>query len=97
MADGGQQGLTAWAMGAKAGESIEYFSGYLPNSSDLGVKAESRALFNAGYVDLVQRRLGNFQYGYIAIKKEKIQIPFDDTDRECFWEFGGKIAAKATR
>jgi hypothetical protein len=83
---GSEGGLTAWAMSAKPGEMREYFRGYLPVWPEKAM--EARALFQAGYVALVQKRIQDFEYVYICIAKKDKERPFDATAREDFWGFG---------
>jgi hypothetical protein len=83
---GSEGGLTAWAMSAQPGEVREYYRGYLPYWPGSGDEAQD--LFQAGYVTLVQRRIQDFEYAYIAISKKDKERPFDPTQREDFWGFG---------
>jgi hypothetical protein len=79
-------GLTAWAMSAQPGEMREYFRGYLPVWPEKAMEAQ--ALFSSGYVELVQKRIGDFAYSYLAVVKKDKARPFDITAREDFWGFG---------
>ena len=77
--------FAAWFGMAKPGESIVYYTGYLPtgrqpeNNKRTGQKTlpdsswvAARALdeCEGGFLALTQRRLGNFRYEYIATKIE---------------------------
>lgn len=61
---------------AVPGERIVYFIGYLPNAllrmdaERLGVIQAVRNAVDAGFIDVVQRRMGDLTYAYIAVKRK---------------------------
>lgn len=81
--------LCAWLSQAKAGETLEYHRGFLvldidPRISALAtsdrlelVQLASRARWAAEkqFVHLVQRRLGESQFSYLAIARPRPQTP----------------------
>ena len=73
--------LQVWAIN-NPGEAIIYASGYIPGLvggvqdpalAEAGLQA--RQLFEAGLVELVQRKNGPFEYDYIMIAKREPQKP----------------------
>jgi hypothetical protein len=62
--------LRAWAEVAKPGERRVYFTGYLARSRGMvSIASAAMELQDAGVVHLLQQRLGDEVYAYIAQRR----------------------------
>lgn len=61
--------FTNWLTKAQKGAVVEYFRGYLPMDGPLGLDRAALEAHEVGVVDLYQKRHGDMDYSYYAIKR----------------------------
>jgi hypothetical protein len=75
-----------WLVNASPGDRLVYATGFtLPQNRFTGVR-EVRAAYNAGTVDLVQRRVGDFNLEYLVqVRRYRAKI-----EPECRFQMAGE-------